>query len=131
MTGALGLNAVRLAETALRNRGGCIALLRMPGLATSGDDAEQLGLATPVFQDEPIGPAVWRKAGIDTALLVAAGAVDRLVGSTGSASAEAMFEAAAGVVVDGIFFTILDSEPILSGDLPCGYRLSVVGPTRS
>ena len=131
MTGALGVNAVRLAETALRSRGGCIALLRMPGLATSGDDAEQLGLATPVFQDESIGPAVWRKAGVDTALLVAAGPVQTLVGSTGFASAEAMFEAAAGVVADGIFYIILNSEPIVSGGLPCGYRLSVVGPVRA
>lgn len=131
MTGALGINAVRLAETALSSRGGCIALLRMPGLAISGDDSEQLGLATPTFQDEPIGPAVWRKAGLDTALLIGTTAVTALVGSTGFASAEAMFEAAAGIVVDGVFYTILNSEPIVSGDVSCGYRLSVVGPVRS
>ena len=122
---------MRLAETALCSRGGAIALLRMPGLAASGDDAEQLGLATPQFQDEPIGPAVWRKAGVDTTLLVAAAGIARLVGSTGFASAEALFEAAAGVVVEGIFYTILNSEPIVAGDTPCGYRLSVVGPVRA
>ena len=122
---------MRLAETALCSRGSSITMLRMPGLATSGADAEQLGLATPQFQDEPIGPTVWRKAGVDTTLLVAAGAIARLVGSTGFVSAEALFEAAAGVVVDGIFYTILNSEPIVSGDVPCGYRLSVAGPIRS
>ena len=128
MAGALGFNAVRLAETALRANGGFAAQLRMPGMAASGDDAEQLGLATPTFQDEPVGPAVWRKVGVDTALLLGAAAVAALVGSMGFASAEALFEAAAGVVVDGVFYTISASEPVVSGGVPCGYRLSVVLP---
>ena len=128
MAGALGVNAVRLAETALRASGGFAAQLRMPGLAASGDDAEQLGLATPSFQDEPVGPAVWRKVGVDTALLLGAGAVSALMGSAGFPSAKALFEAAAGVVVDGVFYTIVNSEPIVVGGEPCGYRLSVVAP---
>ncbi len=131
MAGALGMNAVRLAETAMAVNGGFIAQLRMPGMAASGDDAEQLGLATPTFQDEPVGPAVWRKVGVDTALLLGASAVAALVGSCGFASAKTLFETAAGVVVDGVFYTITKSEPILSGGEPCGYRLSVLAPVWS
>ncbi len=128
MAGALGVNAVRLAETAMAANGGFFAQLRMPGMAASGDDAEQLGLGSPTFDDEPVGPAVWRKVGVDTALLLGASAVCVLVGSKGFASAQALFEAAAGVVVDEVFYTITKSEPILSGGEPCGYRLSVLAP---
>lgn len=130
MPGALGVNAVRLAEATMCANGGFQVLLRMPGLAAAGD-AEQMGLATPLFQDEPVGPAVWRKAGDDSALLVGSRCIAELVGSQGYASAEAMFEAAAGVVVDGVFYTIMNSQPIVVGGVPCGYRLSVVGPERS
>ncbi len=127
--GALSVNAVRLAETAIGSRGMTV-LLRLPGMASSGDDAEQLGLGTPAFQDAPVGPAVWRKAGVDTALLLGASAVAALVGSGGYVSAEELFESAAGVVVEGVFYTISASEPIFAGDGVCGYRLSLVAPAR-
>lgn len=131
MGGALGVNAVRLAYTALRNSGGFVVMLRLPEPAVSGNDGEQLGLMTPVFEDQPVGPAVWRKVGIDTALLLGAGAIVALMGSKGFASAESLFEAAAGVVVEEVLYTISNSEPIVSGGAPCGYRLSVVAPVRS
>lgn len=131
MAGALGVNAVRLADTALRNHCGFIAMLRMPGISASGNDADQLGLGTPQFQDASLGPAVWRKVGVDTALLVGASVVSVLVGSSRFASAEAMFEAAAGVLCEEIFYTIKNSEPITSGGVPCGYRLSVQAPVRA
>ncbi len=125
--GALGVNAVRLAETAMASRGMTV-LLRLPGMASSGDDAEQLGLGTPVFQDVPVGPAVWRKVGVDSALLLGASAVAALVGSGGYVSAKEMFESAAGVVVEGVMYTIAASAAIAAGDGPCGYRLTVVAP---
>ena len=78
-----------------------------------------------------MGPGVWRKIGVDTALLIGASLVAVLVGSAGFPSAEAMFEAAAGVVVEDVLYTISKSEPIVSGGTPCGYRLSVVLPVRS
>lgn len=131
MTGVFGVHAERLAETALRSHCGFVAMLRISGLSGNGSDADQLGLGTPQFQDESLGPAVWRKAGIDTALLVGARAVAALVGSREYASAEAMFEAAAGVVCEGVLYTISASEPIVAGGVPCGYRLSVVQPVRA
>ena len=128
-TGALGVNAVRLAETALANHGGMTVLLRLPGMASSGTDAEQLGLVgAAVFQDVPVGPAVWRKVGQEKALLLGETAVARLVGSWGYLSAQEMFESAAGVVVEGVMYTIAASAAIVAGDEVCGYRLSVVAP---
>ena len=131
MAGALGVNAVRLAEATLCGNGGFAVDLRLPAPAASGNDAEQLGLAIPAFQDEPIGPAVWRKAGVDTMLLVGARSVAALMGSNEFASAESLFQSAAGVVVDGVMYTISETAAILAGGVPCGYRLSVVAPARS
>ena len=128
MAGALGVNAVRLAETSLRSNGGFAVILRLPGMAASGSDAEQLGLGTANFQDVPIGPVIWRKVGVDRSLLLGASAVAALVGSSGYVSAEALFASAAGVVVEGVMYTIASSEAIVAGDGPCGYRLSVVAP---
>jgi hypothetical protein len=128
MGGALGVNAVRLAETAMRANGGFQVFVRMPGLAASGQDSEQLGLTTPSVQDEALGPAVWRNVGVDTALLVPAVPVTALMGTAGFATAKALFEAAVGVLVDGVLYTVADCEPIVAGGVDCGYRLSVTGP---
>ena len=129
MGGALGVNAVRLAETALASRGSMTVLLRLQGLASSGTDAEQLGLVgAAVFQDVPVGPAVWRKVGQEKTLLLGETAVAALAGSWGYVSAQKMFEAAAGVVVEGVMYTIAASAAIVAGDGPCGYRLTVVAP---
>lgn len=126
--GALGIHAVRLAETALANHGGMTVLLRLPGPAASGTDAEQLGLGTAMFQDAPLGPAVWRKLGQEKTLLVGESAVAEMAGSWGYVSAKEMFESAAGVVVEGVFYTIAAIAAIVAGDGPCGYRLTVVAP---
>ena len=120
--------ALRLAEATLCANGGFPVILRMPGLAVSGADAEQLGLATPQFQDVPVGPAVWRKVGVDSALLLAAGTVGDLVGSQGFASAESLFQTAVGVVVDGVLYGITKSEPLARAGVPCAYRVSVKEP---
>lgn len=130
MADVQGGNALRMSDAVLRANGGFQVVLRLQGLAAAGNDAEQMGLATPTFQDVPVGPAVWRKGGVDTALLLGAACVATVVGSEGFASAEAMFESAAGFVVDGVFYTISESEPIVAGGVPCAYRLSVVAPLR-
>lgn len=126
--GICGTHALRMAETTLRANGGFTVRLRMPGQAIAGQDGEQLGLRTPVFQDAPLFPAVWRKVGVNSVLLLPAAPVLALVGHGGFASAEAMFEAAAGVVVEDLLYTISGSEPIVSGGDDVGYRLNVVKP---
>ncbi len=131
MSGFASEGAARAADAALCANGAFAALLRLPGPAASGDDAEQLGLATPGFNDVSIGPALWRKAGTITALLVGANAVQRVAGLEGFVSAEALFEAAVGVLADGVVYTIVDCEPLQAGEVPCAYRLMTQAPLRA
>ncbi len=120
--------ALRAASAALCANGGFAVILRMPGLAISGSDAEQLGLGVPEFQDVPIGLAVWRKVGNDRALLLGAIEVDSLMGSQGFASAKSLFEAAVGVSVSGVQYVIKKCEPVLVAGVACAYRLTVEEP---
>ena len=129
MNGTSGVNAVRLADTALKNACSVAAFLRLTGVAASGD-ADQLGLSSPQYQDAPLGPAVWRKVGVNTALLVGASAMSALAGTNDLLAAEAMLEAAVGVVVEGVLYTISNCEAIVSGGEPCAYRLTLVAPVR-
>jgi hypothetical protein len=101
MADVLQEGRARFAEVLLRTNGGRTVLLRMPAPASSGDDAEQLGLATPDFQDVELGPAVFHKANSVAKLLVSACAVDALLGSLD-------FDAV-GVVIDGVLYEIANS----------------------
>ena len=108
---------VRMADTLLRSVGGRTVLLHVPAPAIPGDIGEQLGLATPLFQDVQLGPAVLRKVRpkIATAaterpaeyeLLVSASAVEKAVGSLAYDSADVLFASACGVIVDGALLEI-------------------------
>ena len=107
----------RAVTTMVRAVGGRTVMLRMPAGAVAGVDAEQLGLATPGFQDLVLGPVVWRKAdtasaaGVETReLLVSADAVMALVGSLGYGSAAVLFADAYGVLVDGALLAIESAD---------------------
>ncbi len=120
--------AIRAAVASLYANGGFQVVLRLPGLAVSGSDAEQLGLGTPQFQDVPVGPAAWRKVGQDKALLLGASDVATLMGSERFPSAESLFQAAVGIVVGGMLYLITNNEPLLVAGIPCAYRLSLQEP---
>jgi hypothetical protein len=121
---------VRAAEAALRSNGGRVVLLRMPALAASGADAEQLGLATPQFQDLPLYPAAFRKNVSTSKLLVSASAIAEIIGSRAYNSAEVFFETAAGVVVDDVLYTITGSIPYQAEGEPYCYCLALRAPVR-
>ena len=123
--------AIRAAMAALWANGGFQVALRMPGLAASGSDAEQLGLATPQFQDVPVSPAVWRKVGLNTALVLGSCGIANLLSSQQFASAESLFEAAVGVVVGDVLYVINKAEPLMVAGIPCAYRLAVQPPVWS
>jgi hypothetical protein len=121
---------VRAAEAALRSNGGRAVLLRMPAPAVAGADAEQLGLATPQFQDLPLYPAAFRKNASSSKLLVSASAVASLIGARAFNSAEVLFETAVGVVVDDVLYTITGSVTYQADGKPYCYCLALRAPVR-
>lgn len=106
--------AVRIADVLLRGVGGRTVQLRLPATASAGDITEQLGLATPQFQDVELAPVIFRSARAGVAegkptkweMLVSGDAVEALVGSLGYGAAESLFGAAFGVLVDGVLLTV-------------------------
>ena len=99
-------STARAADVLLRALGGRTVMLRMPAPAVPADPTEQLGIATPLFQDLPLAPVVYRKARATLAegkpakseLLVSASAVERIVGSLAYASASILFANAVGIL---------------------------------
>ena len=116
--------AARSGDILLRTMGGRSVMLRLPAPAVANDPTEQLGLATPQFQDVPLAPVVYRKARATVTagapsfraaeggggggvaryeLLISATAVDALAPEGG---ASALFATAAGIVIDGALLQI-------------------------
>jgi hypothetical protein len=121
------MEAARTAEAVMRAVGGQRVLLRMPAPAGAGA-AEELGLATPEFQDVELGPVVFRKAESTKKLVVAARVVEQVVGSLAFDSAEVLFETAAGVVVDGVVFVIEECVASMAKDEVYAYCLTLRAP---
>jgi hypothetical protein len=125
--------ATRAADTLLRGTSGRAVTLRLPAPAGTGD-AEQLGLAVPGFEDVELAPVVFRSAqgfqgkASHRELLVSTTAAAALAGSLGYGTPQALFAAAAGVLVDGVLFFIeaaTIAEAVGSAYL---YRLSLRVP---
>ena len=119
---------VRAADVLLRVNGGRSVLLRMPAPAVPGAQGEELGLATPEFQDAVLAPVVFRKAESTAVLLVSASVVAGVVGSLTFDSAEVLFETAAGVVVDGVLFVIENCVTSAVGGEAYCYCLTLRAP---
>jgi hypothetical protein len=120
----------RAADALMRANGGRAVWLRTPAPAVANDDAEQLGLAVPGFQDVELSPVVLRKAGNTTTLLVSGSAVNAVVGSLQFNSAQVLFETAAGVVMDEVLYTILDHTASTSDGKTYSYSLTLRAPER-
>jgi len=132
---ALGA-AARTADVLLRAVGGRTVMLRMPAPAVPADVTEQLGIATPTFQDLPLSPVVYRKARATVTagkaarweLLVSATVVETLLGSLAYASASVLFATAFGVLSDDELLEIVSAtEEQLFGQ-PYVYRLVLRAP---
>ncbi len=120
--------AVRAADALLWANGGRRVLLRMPAPAVAGAPGEELGLATPEFQDVELWPVVFRKAESTATMVVSASVVKGIVGSLDFDSADVLFETAAGVVVDGRVYVIEKCVALRAGDGVYGYYLSLRTP---
>ncbi|HZQ43971.1 MAG TPA: hypothetical protein VFA99_12000 [Acidobacteriaceae bacterium] len=122
--------AVRAADTLLRANGGRAVMLRIPAPAVANSDGEQLGVATPQFQDVDLAPVAFRKLEKTTMLLVSGNAVQSIVGSLQFNSAEVLFETAVGVVVDSVLYTILSNTASTSDGKTYVYSLELRAPDR-
>ena len=128
--------AVRAADVLLRALGGQDAMLRMPAPAVPADPTEQLGIATPTFQDLPLAPVVFRKARATVAdgkaakweLLISATVIEGLVGSLAFASASVLFAEAFGVLSGGELFEVESATPEQAFGRPYVYRLILRAP---
>ena len=128
--------AARAADALLRSCGGRKVLLRMPSPAMAGDVSEQLGIATPQFQDIELAPAAFRKprAQVTTSgpvrweLVVSATAVMGVVTSLAYASASVLFQNAAGVLVDDELLDISSATEEQVFGQPYAYRLVLLAP---
>jgi hypothetical protein len=123
----------RSMDVLLRASSARSVMLRIPAPATPDDAAEQLGLATPQFQDVELTPVVFRTNTAKTAdgkavrreLLVSATAVEALTGSQKYASAAELFATAFGILVDDALLAIVSSTELEAGGQLCGYRLGL------
>ena len=128
--------SARAADVLLRAMGGRTVMLRMPAPAVPADVTEQLGIATPLFQDLPLAPVVYRKARATVAegkaakweMLVSATAVESLVGSLAYASASVLFAAAFGVLCDDELLEIVSATQEQVFGQPYVYRLVLRAP---
>ena len=128
--------AVRAADVLLRAMGGRTVLLRIPAPAVSADVTEQLGIASPAFQDLPLRPVVYRKARATVAegktakweMLVSASVIESLVGSLMYASASVLFASAYGVLSDNELLEIESATEEQVFGQPYVYRLVLRAP---
>lgn len=125
-----GDGVARGADAVMRAAGGRTVLLRIAASAVAGNDAEQLGLMTPLFQDVVLGPATFRKADSVAKLLVSASAVLEVVGSLGYDSANVLFEVAIGVLIDDLLYEITNCVAQQSMGRPYSYCLTLKPPVR-
>jgi hypothetical protein len=121
---------IRGVDALMRAVGGRTVLLRVAAPAVSGNDAEQLGLATPEFQDIVLGPATFSKANSVAKLMVSGSAVDAALGSLGYDSATVLFEAAVGVQIDDVLYEITNSVAMQAMGQPYCYCLTLKPPVR-
>lgn len=126
----MGLASRRAADVLFGERGRSV-MLRVPAPAVPGSVAEQLGLATPEFQDVEMAPVVFRKVRAQVAagkaakweLLISATTVGAMTGGLAFGSASAMFASAFGVLVDEVLMTIVSASEMEADGAVCGYRL--------
>jgi hypothetical protein len=103
-----------MADALLRAGGGMTASLLVAPATSDSSDAGQVGVNAPNFQLMPLSPVIFRKTRATMQegqlalyeLLVSASAVEQQVSTLQLASADALFDTAAGVQMNGTTFVI-------------------------
>ena len=126
----------RAADALLRCVGGRTVLLRLPTNAVAGSDSEQLGAASPSYEDIPLSPAVFRRlrpklragAANQYELLISASSVQAQLGLMELGSTDQLFAMAVGVFVDGELMLIVAAAEAEAFGCPYLYRLILAAP---
>jgi len=126
----------RASDALLRCLGGTTVLLRLPTPGSAASDAEQLGEATPAYEDIPLSPAVFRRLRPQMKdaeanryeLLISASSVQAQLGFLQLASTDQLFAMASGVMVDGELMPIEAVAEAEAFGRPYVYRLIVREP---
>jgi hypothetical protein len=77
-----------------------------------------------------LAPAAFRQSAKTSTLLLSGSAVKAVVGSLQFNSVEVLFETAAGVVVDGVLYTIISSTAATADGATYVYSLELLAPDR-
>jgi hypothetical protein len=128
--------AMRMADALLESLGGTSVALRYPVTAQAGQDAEQLGLGAPAFEDVALAPAVFRRLNAQIAtdgtavyeLLVSASAVSAQMALLGLTSVADLFAAGLGIVVRGTLLAVLGVTSSEAFGQAYLYRIRLKGP---
>jgi len=126
----------RAADALLRCLGGRTVLLRLPTNGVAGSDGEQLGQATPSYEDIPLSPAVFRRLRAELKdgaanryeLLISASSIGVQLGLLQLSSTSQLFGMAYGIVVDGELMLIEAAAEAEAFGKPYLYRLILRGP---
>jgi hypothetical protein len=125
-----------MADALLRSLGGSVVALRFPLTAQGAEDAEQLGLSAPEFEDVALSPVIFRRlhaqiAKGDTAkyeLLVSASAINGQMASLGFSSVAELFAAGLGIVVRGTLLAVQGVTASEAFGQTYIYRVQLEGP---
>jgi hypothetical protein len=108
-----GMALVRAAEAMMRALGGEEIILLFPAISLPSDPAAQLGLADPGVEQVQISPVVRRTLLFENdstarrfEYLMPATAIAQQMERRSAASAQAFFDAALGILHDGVLFRI-------------------------
>lgn len=97
----------RIADTLLRAAGGRTVQLRVATQPSTGDGG-QVGLPSPMYQDYPLAPVIFRRVLARMAdgepnkyqLLISATAIANVLAAGAASTPDELFEIALGIVVD-------------------------------
>lgn len=101
-----GEAAQRAADAMLRSLGGTRVIVRTKAPAGT-DDASQMGLVAPDFQDVVLEPVVVRPVSAGVQMMISARSVETATGAKDASLGRALFAECFGIVVDGVVMRVL------------------------
>ena len=121
-----GAGVTRRAAAMVAALGGGAVTLRTPAPPLPNDDGEQLGLATPLFEDMALCPVVWRTRGKVKELRVPGAVLEAALGLIGVEAVRESLESVATVTAGAESFAIETVDALEAFGQAYLYRLGCV-----